>query len=286
MPESQPSVSDVMRQLSILTSKFESSASQLQSLQEGMLHLQSQMGRLDRMEGNLSRLSTQNKEALQMVARASDSPSAYDISIHDLPQEHVLQPEHWKPEHYCSDNLRRQLLQRVEHEVRKLFGNSADPTAVPGDSIGLKDALDTIQSHLEACDELVKRGQAVSMKSITPAIENVIFLRYKHKWGSACRAPMERCSKKFADRVQGMTMLTTPLWSFTRTVRSLRAQCLYRRQKTAEGAGSLPVGEGEPAGAEVAVMHLRLLPRPSDGTPGPDDPCRGTAVREAVPWRK
>ena len=183
MPESQPSVSDVMRQLSILTSKFESSASQLQSLQEGMLLLQSQMGRLDRMEGDLSRLSTQNKEALQMVARASDSPSAYDISIHDLPQEHVLQPEHWKPEHYCSDNLRRQLLQRVEHEVRKLFGNSADPTAVPGDSIGLKDALDTIQSHLEACDELVKRGQAVSMKSITPAIENVIFLRYKHKWG-------------------------------------------------------------------------------------------------------
>ena len=182
MPDGQPSVSDVMRQLTLLTTKFESNSSQLQVLQEGMVHLQSELRRLDRMEGDLNRLSTQNKEALQMVARSSDSPT-YDISVHDLPQEHVLQPEHWKPEHYCSDNLRRQLIQRVEHEVRKLFGNSADPTAVPGDAIGLKDALDTIQSHLECCDELVKRGQEVSMKSISSAIENVIFLRYKHKWG-------------------------------------------------------------------------------------------------------
>ena len=37
---------------------------------------------------------------------------------------------------------------------------------MPGDAIGLKDALDTIQSHLECCDELVKRNQEVPMNTV------------------------------------------------------------------------------------------------------------------------
>ena len=68
---------------------------------------------------------------------------------------------------------------RLEHELRKFFGHSADPASVAGDAISLRESLDTISKHLEACHDLARNDQQFSMESIEPSMENLHFLKYK-----------------------------------------------------------------------------------------------------------
>ena len=58
-----------------------------------------------------------------------------------------------------------------------------EPGAVAGDAILLRESHDTISRHLEDCAEHARAERPFAMGAIEPALENLHYLRCKHKFG-------------------------------------------------------------------------------------------------------
>ena len=132
MSEGQPpSPRDVVLQLSENTRM-------MKRMEEMMATAQIDKERIGLLEATVERQSAQIREALGMAAKNVTAPSGYDPAAHDLPQDKLFRPKEWEYRHFCSELYRRNLIGRLEHEIRKHFGNSKDPGAVAGDAISLR----------------------------------------------------------------------------------------------------------------------------------------------------
>ena len=177
MAEGQPpSPRDVIQQLGDNTRM-------MQRMEELMASTKIDQERIGMLEATVERQSAQIREALGMAAKSVSAPGGYDPAAHDLPHEKLFRPKEWEYRHFCSDLYRDNLIGRLEHEIRKQFGNSKDPGAVAGDAISLRESLDTISKHLQDCGLHARAGRPFSMVSVEPAFENLHYLRYKHKFG-------------------------------------------------------------------------------------------------------
>ena len=111
-----------------------------------------------------------------------------------------------------------------------------DQASIAGDAISLKESLETILKHPQACHDLARVGQQTSMKSIEPAFENLHFLRIKHKMGKAAAQHWKECVQS-APMVEKYEKACDSTLEFAKNAAIAQGAIAYAGSKNGGGRG-------------------------------------------------